>query len=62
MDRNERSLNGGGRLRFLVLHGPNTNLFGRRETNIYGLETLEFIDEKIRGGTWRRGDHPTIES
>ncbi len=49
MDRNERSLNGGGRLRFLVLHGPNTNLFGRRETNIYGLETLEFIDEKIRG-------------
>src|SRR6266705_4335389 len=48
MDRNEQSLNGAGRLRFLVLHGPNTNFFGRRETNIYGLETLEFIDEQIR--------------
>src|SRR5438093_9199166 len=48
MDRNEQSLNGAGRLRFLVLHGPNTNLFGRRETNIYGVETLEFIDEEIR--------------
>ena len=40
--------NGAGRLRFLVLHGPNTNLFGRRETNIYGLATLEFIADQIR--------------
>ena len=48
MNKNAGPSNGGGRLRFLVLHGPNTNLFGRRETNIYGLETLEFIDEKIR--------------
>src|SRR5438034_9121713 len=49
MNRIEPSPNGTGPLRFLVLHGPNTNLFGRRETNIYGLETLEFIDEQIRG-------------
>ena len=48
MNRNGRSSNSGRRLRFLVLHGPNTNLFGRRETNIYGLETLEFIDKEIR--------------
>src|SRR5215813_6050698 len=48
MNRNERPSNGAGRLRFLVLHGPNTNLFGRRETNIYGFETLEFIDDRIR--------------
>src|SRR5215510_14354420 len=48
MSRYERPSNGAGRLRFLVLHGPNTNLFGRRETNIYGVETLEFIDEQIR--------------
>ncbi len=48
MSRNGRSSNGAGRLRFLVLHGPNTNLFGRRETNIYGLETLGFIDKRIR--------------
>jgi 3-dehydroquinate dehydratase-2 len=48
MSRNGQPSNGTGRLRFLVLHGPNTNLFGRRETNIYGLHTLEFIDDKIR--------------
>ena len=48
MTRSERPSNGAGRLRFLVLHGPNTNLFGRRETNIYGLATLEFIDENLR--------------
>jgi len=48
MNRSTRPRNGASRLRFLVLHGPNTNLFGRRETNIYGLETLEFIDERIR--------------
>ena len=48
MNRKDPSSNGSGRLRFLVLHGPNTNLFGRRETNIYGTETLQFIDERIR--------------
>ena len=48
MSRSDRPSNGSGRPRFLVLHGPNTNLFGRRETNIYGFETLEFIDDRIR--------------
>jgi 3-dehydroquinate dehydratase II len=42
------SSNGSRNLRFLILHGPNTNLFGRRETGIYGVETLSFIDERIR--------------
>ena len=48
MNRNERPFNGAGPLRILVLHGPNTNLFGRRETNVYGPATLEFIDKNIR--------------
>jgi 3-dehydroquinate dehydratase-2 len=49
MSKTTRSSNGGGvRLRFLVLHGPNTNLFGRRETGIYGIQTLSYIDERIR--------------
>src|SRR5881397_69430 len=48
MSKTTRPSNGAGKLRFLVLHGPNTNLFGRREPDIYGVETLEFIDENIR--------------
>jgi len=32
---------------FLVLHGPNLNLFGRREPHIYGRTTLAEIDARI---------------
>lgn len=32
----------------LVLHGPNLNLIGQRETDIYGRMTLSEIDQELK--------------
>ncbi len=35
------------RKKVIVIHGPNINMTGERETNIYGKETLEDINRGI---------------
>lgn len=35
-------------MKFLILHGPNLNLFGRREPHIYGTMTLAEINTRLQ--------------
>ncbi|MFQ5459786.1 MAG: type II 3-dehydroquinate dehydratase [Anaerolineae bacterium] len=44
----------------LVLHGPNLNLLGRREPDVYGLTTLAEIDDRLRARAADLGAELTI--
>lgn len=35
-------------MRILLIHGPNLNLLGSRETSVYGVDTLDSVNEECR--------------
>jgi 3-dehydroquinate dehydratase II len=41
--------------KILVIHGPNLNLLGERETQHYGRDTLEAIDARLKAQAQREG-------
>lgn len=41
--------------RILVIHGPNLNLLGTRETEIYGKQTLEEINSNLKSQAQESG-------
>jgi len=45
--KGSRSTTNGPSRKILVLHGPNLNLLGTREPEVYGTETLEDINQRL---------------
>ena len=42
-------------MKILVINGPNLNLLGEREPNIYGDESLKAINDELYGAAQKLG-------
>ena len=42
-------------MHILVIHGPNLNLLGEREPDVYGKMTLEDLNLEITQYAWQKG-------
>lgn len=47
-------------MRFLIINGPNLNLLGKREPDIYGTNTYEALCDLIRQEAAQHGDHASF--
>lgn len=45
----------------LILHGPNLNLLGQREPDVYGAQTLDDINEQIKAHAIEQGVNVRIQ-
>jgi 3-dehydroquinate dehydratase II len=41
--------------RYLVIHGPNLNMLGKREPGVYGRDTLDEINQRLRDWATKQG-------